>query len=57
MFVRQGHYAVESSNTVIDPMPNLTIGRIRDLLGHKLSDLIFPGRVDRRDEPAHQVYT
>lgn len=32
VFVRQGHYAVESTNTVIDPPPDRSIGRIADLL-------------------------
>lgn len=32
VFVRQGHYAVESAGTMIDPPPDITIERIADLL-------------------------
>ena len=32
VFVRQGHYAAESTNKVIDPAPDISIGRIADLL-------------------------
>ena len=32
VFVRQGHYAAESANQVIDPAPDISIGRIADLL-------------------------
>jgi FMN phosphatase YigB (HAD superfamily) len=32
VFVRQGHYAFESTNEVIDPPPDISIGRIADLL-------------------------
>ena len=32
VFVRQGHYAIESANKVINPPPDLTIARIADLL-------------------------
>jgi FMN phosphatase YigB (HAD superfamily) len=40
VFVRQGHYAAQSADTVIDPPPDLAIERIGDLLDHQLSD--FP---------------
>ena len=32
VFVRQGHYAVESADKAIDPSPDITIGAIADLL-------------------------
>ncbi len=32
VFVRQGHYAAESVNQIIDPPPDISIGRIADLL-------------------------
>ena len=32
VFVRQGHYAAESVNQIIDPPPDVSIGRIADLL-------------------------
>ena len=32
VFVRQGHYALESTNNVIDPPPDISIERIADLL-------------------------
>ena len=32
VFVRQGHYAAESTSKVIDPPPDISIGRIDDLL-------------------------
>ena len=40
VFVRQGHYATESVNAVIDPAPDLTIQRIGDLLDHNASDFM-----------------
>ena len=40
VFVRQGHYAAQSADSVIDPPPDLKIERIGDLLDHQLSD--FP---------------
>ena len=38
VFVRQGHYAAESVNAVIDPMPDRGIERIGDLLDCQLPD-------------------
>ena len=40
VFVRQGHYAAESVNAVIDPAPDLTIQRIGDLLDRNASDFM-----------------
>ena len=40
VFVHQGHYAAQSANTVIEPPPDLEIGRIGDLLDHDLSDFL-----------------
>ena len=40
VFVRQGHYAAESVNAVIDPAPDLTIQRIGDLLDRNASDFV-----------------
>ena len=44
VFVHQGHYAAQSAaqsvNTVIDPLPDLEIERIGDLLDHDLSDFL-----------------
>ena len=40
VFVRQGHYATESVNVVIDPAPDLTIQRIGDLLDRNASDFV-----------------
>jgi hypothetical protein len=39
VFVHQGHYAAQSANAVIDPPPDLEIGRIGDLLDHDPSDI------------------
>ncbi|MDR3416657.1 MAG: hypothetical protein P4L83_10760 [Nevskia sp.] len=36
VFVRQGHYALESAGTAIDPEPDLSIGRIGELLAQGL---------------------
>jgi FMN phosphatase YigB (HAD superfamily) len=33
VFVRQGHYAAESRDTIFDPAPDVCIDRIADLLG------------------------
>jgi len=41
VFVRQGHYALESAGTPIDPPPDLSIERFGELIGLDLSD--FPG--------------
>jgi FMN phosphatase YigB (HAD superfamily) len=41
VFVRQGHYALEASNTAIDPAPDLSIQRIGELLEFDLPDF-FP---------------
>ena len=40
VFVRQGHYAAQSANTLIDPPPDLEIERIGDLLDHDLADFL-----------------
>jgi len=44
VFVHQGHYAAQSAaqsaDTVIDPPPDLEIGRIGDLLDHDLSHFL-----------------
>ena len=40
VFVRQGHYAEQSDNTVIDPPPDLEIERIGDLIDYDLSDFL-----------------
>jgi len=44
VFVHQGHYAAQSAaqstNTVIEPSPDLEIGRIGDLLDHDLYDFL-----------------
>jgi FMN phosphatase YigB (HAD superfamily) len=40
VFVRQGHYAAQSANTVIDPPPDMEIERIGDLLDRDLSDFL-----------------
>ena len=39
VFVHQGHYAAQSAHAVIDPPPDLEIGRIGDLLDHDPSDI------------------
>ena len=38
VFVRQGHYAAESVNAAIDPLPDRTFERIGDLLDCRLPD-------------------
>lgn len=38
VFVRQGHYAMESADTVFDPPPDLSIDRIGDLIDLELAD-------------------
>ena len=40
VFVRQGHYAAQSANTLIDPPPDLEIERIGDLLDHDAADFL-----------------
>ncbi len=42
VFVRQGHYAAEAANTVIDPPPDLVIDRIAELLEYNLSRFLAP---------------
>ena len=37
VFVRQGHYAVDSVSAIIDPSPDMSIGRIADLLDVELT--------------------
>jgi len=46
VFVRQGHYAAESANVVIDPRPDLAIERIADLLDHDLSYFLGVSSLD-----------
>ena len=45
VFVRQGHYAAESPDTVIDPAPDRSIARIGDLLDYDLTGLVDAGRL------------
>jgi len=40
VFVRQGHYAVDSANEVVEPAPDLTIACIGDLRRRKLEDFL-----------------
>ena len=48
VFVRQGHYAAESANAVIDPAPDMEIERIGDLLELRLDN--FPrGKSERKE--------
>lgn len=42
VFVRQGHYAAESADQVIDPLPDISIEHVADLLG--LNQSQFFGR-------------
>jgi len=42
VFVRQGHYAAESIGMTIDPAPDLSIGRIGELVGRDLSFFALP---------------
>jgi FMN phosphatase YigB (HAD superfamily) len=37
VFVRQGHYAIESVSAIIDPSPDISIGRIADVLDVELT--------------------
>lgn len=39
VFVRQGHYAIESKDIAIDPAPDMTVEHIGDLRALALSDL------------------
>ena len=41
VFVRQGHYALQSAGTAIDPPPDLVVERLGELIGFNLSH--FPG--------------
>jgi FMN phosphatase YigB (HAD superfamily) len=50
VFVRQGHYATESANSVIDPAPDMEIERIGDLLDLRLEN--FPRGTSARKEHA-----
>lgn len=50
VFVRQGHYALESASAVIDPAPDLTIERIGDLLAYHLHDFTDPETARRGHE-------
>jgi hypothetical protein len=45
VFVRQGHYAAQSANAVIDPPPDVTIERMGDLLDYDLSDFHAPSPI------------
>ena len=40
VFVRQGHYALESAGTTIDPPPDLGIERIGELIGMDMSHFL-----------------
>lgn len=40
VFVRQGHYAAQSTDTLIDPPPDLQIERIGDVFDHQLADFL-----------------
>jgi FMN phosphatase YigB (HAD superfamily) len=40
VFVHQGHYAAQTTNTAIDPPPDLEIERIGDLLDHDRADFL-----------------
>jgi phosphoserine phosphatase len=42
VFVRQGHYAAESTGKAIDPAPDLSIDRIGELMGQDLSFFTAP---------------
>lgn len=44
VFVRQGHYAAESTHEVIDPPPDLSIDRIADLLEIERSHFLVAAR-------------
>ena len=48
VFVRQGHYAAESTNQVIDPPPDISIGRIADLLDVERSVFLTTARTQVR---------
>lgn len=48
VFVRQGHYAVESTNKVIDPAPDISIERIADLLDVERSVFLTAARTQVR---------
>jgi FMN phosphatase YigB (HAD superfamily) len=45
VFVHQGHYAAQSSNTVMDPAPDLEIEHIGNLLDHDLSEFLHASPV------------
>ena len=40
VFVRQGHYAADSANEIVDPAPDLAIACIGDLRRRKLEDFL-----------------
>lgn len=44
VFVRQGHYALESIDSPISPAPDMVIERIGDLLTKKLADFSLPAQ-------------
>jgi len=46
VFVHQGHYAAQSSHMVIDPLPNVNIERIADLLDYDLADFLDASGID-----------
>jgi FMN phosphatase YigB (HAD superfamily) len=55
IFVRQGHYAAASVNSVIDPSPDMNIGRIADLLDVELTH--FPAAASTRVVAMNQKQT
>ena len=44
VFVHQGHYAAQISDTATDPRPDMDIERIADLLDHDLGDFLDASR-------------
>ena len=56
VFVRQGHYAIESVSTIIDPLPDMSIGRIADLLDMELTQRLRDfGHRAQRDISLHNL--
>lgn len=54
VFVRQGHYAAAAARTVIEPAPDLSIGRIGELCGMAPSDF-RPGAPAAADAPSFRI--
>jgi FMN phosphatase YigB (HAD superfamily) len=54
VFVRQGHYAAATARTVIEPAPDLSIGRIGELCGMARSDF-RPGAPAAADAPSFRI--